>query len=49
MIEVTFSVHSAILNKSFVNIKQVKTMPDFNLYALALYSGNYSIISIKAV
>lgn len=36
MIEVTYTVYSPILKKSFVNVKEVKTMADFNLFSLSL-------------
>jgi hypothetical protein len=49
MIEVTFSTYSKVLNKSFVNVKEVKNMDDFRLFATALYSGNWSIISTRAI
>lgn len=46
MLTVTFKTYSPILKQSFVNVKQVKTMADFTLYARALYSGNWEIISV---
>ena len=49
MIRVTFNTYSAVLDKSFVNVKDVKTMDDFRLYATALYSSNWSIISTEQI
>ena len=45
MTTVTFRTYSPVLKKYFVNVKTVKTMADFTLYARALYSGNWEIIS----
>ncbi len=36
MIEVTYTTYSEILKKSFTNIKIVKSIEDFNLFAMAL-------------
>jgi hypothetical protein len=46
MLTITFKTFSPILNKSFVNVKTVRTMADFTLHARALYSGNWEIISV---
>ena len=45
---VTFRTYSPVLKKSFVNVKNVKTMAEFTLFARALYSGNWEIIAIEA-
>ncbi len=49
MLKVTFSVYSPILKKTFVNVKNVKSIEDFRLYAYSLYSGNWSIVSTENV
>ena len=36
MIEVTYSTFSKILGKTFINIKEVKSMEDFSTFSLAL-------------
>ena len=36
MIKVTYTTFSKILNKSFTNEKIVKSMSDFNLFAMSL-------------
>ena len=46
MITITYSVFSKILNKEFVNTKEVKTIQDFELFALSL-NLNYQIITVK--
>tara|TARA_R110000822_G_scaffold17178_4_gene57950 strand:+ start:807 stop:1178 length:372 start_codon:yes stop_codon:yes gene_type:complete len=47
MLKITFKCFSPILNKTFVNVKAVKTMEDFRLYAYSLFSGNWEIISVE--
>ncbi len=49
MLRVTFSTYSAALNKTFTNVKTVRTMEDFRLYAYSLFSGNWAIISVEHV
>lgn len=44
---ITFKTYSKILNKSFINTKEVKSMADFNLYVLALFHGQVEILEIK--
>ena len=46
MIKVTFKVYEPVLNKTFINTKEVKTMEDFTLYARSLWSGNWKILSV---
>tara|TARA_R100001377_G_scaffold70613_1_gene46089 strand:+ start:1062 stop:1202 length:141 start_codon:yes stop_codon:yes gene_type:complete len=46
MITVTYSVFSEVLNKEFINSKEVKTIQDFELFALSL-NLNYQIITVK--
>jgi hypothetical protein len=46
MLIIEYSVYSKILDKEFVNTKEVKTMPEFTLFANSL-NLNYKIISIK--
>lgn len=48
MISVTYKTYSEILKKSFVNTKEVKTIADFNLFALSL-NLNYEILEVKEV
>ena len=48
MLKVTFSTYSAVLGKTFINVKTVQTMADFRLYAYSMFSGNWSILSIEA-
>ncbi len=45
MITVTYKVFSKILNKSFVNKKEVRNMNDFKLFALSL-NLDYFVIEI---
>jgi hypothetical protein len=47
MLKVTFQVYEPCLDKTFVNVKEVKSMADFRLYAYSLWSGNWSIISVE--
>lgn len=47
MMTITFRTYSPILDKFFVNVKEVKSMEDFTLYARALYSGNWEIVDVK--
>jgi hypothetical protein len=46
MLTITFKTFSPILKQTFTNVKTVKNMADFTLYARALYSGNWEIVSI---
>jgi hypothetical protein len=46
MLTITFKTFSPILKQTFVNVKTVKNMADFTLYARALYSGNWEIVSV---
>jgi hypothetical protein len=43
----TFSVYSPILKKEFINSEYFTSEANFRLYALALYSGNWSLISVE--
>ena len=47
MLKVTFQVFEPCLNNTFINVKEVKSMDDFRLYAYSLWSGNWSIISVE--
>ena len=47
MLKITFSVYAPLLKKTFINVKTVKSMEDFRLYAYSLYSGNWAIISVE--
>jgi len=46
MLTITFKTFSPILKQTFVNVKTVKNMADFTLYARSLYSANWEIISV---
>jgi len=46
MIKVTFKVFEPVLNKTFINTKEVKTMEDFTLYANSLWNGRWKILSV---
>ena len=46
MISVTYKTYSEILKKSFVNVKQVKNIESFNLFAMSL-NLHAEIISIE--
>lgn len=48
-LEITFKTYSEVLKKSFVNTKEVKSMADFNLYALALFHGRVEILKVKEI
>jgi hypothetical protein len=45
-ITVTFRTYSPILKQTFTNVKTVRNLADFNLYARSLYSGNFEIVSV---
>lgn len=47
MLKITFQVYEPCLDKTFTNVKEVKSMDDFRLYAYSLWSGNWSIISVE--
>ena len=36
MITITYKVYSKLLNKSFINTKEVKSIAEFRLFALSL-------------
>ena len=46
MITITYKTYSKLLNKSFINTKEVKSMDDFRLFALSL-NLDYEILSAK--
>jgi len=46
MLTVTYRVFEKDLNRTFVNVKVVRSMADFRLFAYALHSGNWEIVSI---
>ena len=48
MLVIKYKVYSKILEKEFVNTKEVKTMPEFTLFASAL-NLNYKIISVDEI
>ncbi len=48
MIEVTYSTFSKILNKTFINIKEVKNIEDFNAFSMAL-NLHAEILEIKNI
>jgi len=43
----TFSVYSPLLKKTFINYDYFSDDAHFRLFALALYSGNWSLISVE--
>ena len=47
MLTVTFTVFEPVLNKSFTNVKEVRTMDDFRLYATSLWSVRWEILSVE--
>lgn len=47
MLTITFKVFEPVLNKSFTNVKEVRTIEDFRLYATSLWSGHWEILNIK--
>ena len=44
---VTYRVFEKDLNRTFENVKVVRTMADFRLYAYNMYSGNWEIVSVS--
>lgn len=42
----TFTTFSPLLKKTFTQVKEFDTEADFRLYATALYSGNWSLVSV---
>ena len=46
MITITYKVYSKILDKTFTNIKEVKTMNDFEIFAMSL-NLDYEIMEVK--
>jgi hypothetical protein len=46
---VTFRTYSAILKKTFTQVRDFQTMADFSLHAKALYSGNYEVVSVEHI
>jgi len=47
MLTVTYRVFEKDLNRTFENVKTVRTMADFRLFACSLYSGNWEIVSVS--
>ena len=43
MYTVYYASYSKVLDKWFENVKEVRTLEDFHLYAQALHSANYDI------
>ena len=43
----TFLVYSPILKKEFINSEYFTSEANFRTYALALYSGNWHLISVE--
>jgi hypothetical protein len=43
----TYTVYSAVLKKSFTNTGEFKSDSDFKLFATAMYSGNWNLVSVK--
>jgi len=42
----TFDVYSPILKKTFRNVREFASESDFRLHCFALYSGNWSLVSV---
>ena len=49
MIRVTYQTYSELLNKTFEDAKEVKSMEDFNLYNLALFHGRAVILETEEI
>ena len=47
MLTVTYRVFEKDLNRTFENVKVVRTMADFRLFAYSLHSGNWEIVSVS--
>ena len=47
MLTVTYRVFEKDLNRTFENVKTVRTMEDFRLFAYAMHSGNWEIVSVS--
>lgn len=47
MLTVTYRVFEKDLNRTFENVKTVRTMADFRLFACSMYSGNWEIMSVS--
>ena len=47
ILNITFDVYSPILKETFRNKRTFRSMEDFRLHAYALYSGNWSIVSVE--
>jgi len=45
MITITYKTYSKILDKTFTNVKEVKSMSDWDLFNLALFHGQATIIT----
>jgi hypothetical protein len=48
MLTVTYRVFEKDLNRTFENVRTVRTMADFRLYAYSMYSGSWEIVSVSA-
>ena len=49
MFKIKFNTYSPCLDKWFINETTAKDMASFRLYALSLWSGNWSIISVTEI
>jgi len=43
MITITYQTYSKVLDKTFTNTKEVKSMNDWNIFNLALFHGQATI------
>lgn len=43
----TFSTYEPALGRTFIQERQFASEADFRLYCYALYSGNWSLISVR--
>jgi len=48
MLTVTYRVFEKDLNRTFENVKVVKSMADFRLFAYSLHNGNWQIVSVSS-
>lgn len=49
MIRITYQTYSKILDKTFTNVKEVKSMSDWDLFNMALFHGHATVVSTEAV
>lgn len=47
MVKVTFDTYSPLLGKYFRHVKAFRSLADFRLYARAVYSGDWAVVSVE--